>query len=163
VTRYRDPVGLTADHTSKGFDCGVAELDEWLTRHGLRAQRLQSARVFVSLTLDGARVAGYYALAAGEIAHSQATEPVRRGMPRHPIPIAILARLAVDRRDQGRGLGTSLLRDAVARTARASSELGIRAILVHALDEQARSFYERFGFTGSPVDPFALALRLGRS
>ena len=159
MTGYRAPVSLTPEHSTADFSCGRAELDTWLQRYAAIAQAARSARTFVALTREG-RIAGYYALAAAQVVPAQVPARVRRGMPRQPIPAALLARLAVDRRDQGRGLGALLLRDAMVRTLQAADSLGIRVLLTHAKDERARAFYERFDFEPSPTDPLHLMLLL---
>ena len=134
-------------------------LDEWLKRRALANQVSGASRTFVVTDRD-ARVYGYYALAAGAVSHRLATGSVRRNMP-DPIPVMVLARLAVDRRAQGIKLGAALLQDAVNRAVTVAQNMGVRALLVHALHERAKSFYEYFGFQPSPVDPLILMLRLG--
>lgn len=134
-------------------------LDEWLKRRALANQVSGASRTFVVTDRD-ARVYGYYALAAGAVSHRLATGSVRRNMP-DPIPVMVLARLAVDRRAQGIKLGGALLQDAVNRAVTVAQNMGVRALLVHALHERAKSFYEYFGFQPSPVDPLILMLRLG--
>lgn len=101
---------------------------------------------------------GYYALAAGSVEPAQAPERVKKGLARHPIPVILLARLAVDRREHGNGLGKALLKDALIRAAGAATAIGARAVLVHAKDEEARTFYEHFDFEPSPTDPLHLFL-----
>jgi GNAT superfamily N-acetyltransferase len=103
-------------------------------------------------------VVGYYALAAGSVEPEQAPERIKKGLARHPVPVILLARLAVDRHEQGKGLGAALLKDALIRAAAAADEIGVRAVLVHAKDEDARAFYERFDFEPSPTDPLHLYL-----
>lgn len=107
---------------------------------------------------DGSRVVGYTALAAAGIEPADDPGRVKAGMPRHPIPVVLLARLAVDEQVQRHGLGAFLLADAMRRTLSAAETIGVRALLVHAIDEQARGFYERFGFVTSPTDPLHLML-----
>ena len=147
---------LATEHDVSGFDCGKPELTDWLRRHGLTNQQNHSARVFVAVA-DG-EVVGYYALAAGSVELTEAPRRVRQGLANHPVPVILLARLAVDQSRQGRGLGAALLKDALTRAASASDEIGARAVLVHAQDEEARSFYERFDFEASPTDPLHLFL-----
>ncbi|HEY1629772.1 MAG TPA: GNAT family N-acetyltransferase [Rhizomicrobium sp.] len=110
------------------------------------------------LALSGENVAGFHTLVVGEISHADAPERLRKGLARHPVPIMVLARLAVDRKWQGKGLGASLLKDALLRTARAADIAGIRAFAVHAKDDTAKTFYEHFDFIASPSDPFHLFL-----
>jgi len=158
MPRFGDPEALDRGHRLDGFDCGRESLNVWLAEHARQAAAAGSARTFVTTDADQDRVVGYYALAAAAVAHEQATSRVRKGMPRHPIPAVLLARLAVDRSVQARGLGAWLLRDAMVRALSASEAMGIRAMLVYAIDEDARGFYERFGFDPSPTDPFNLQL-----
>ncbi|MGQ0568597.1 MAG: GNAT family N-acetyltransferase [Armatimonadota bacterium] len=147
---------LTAAHDTSDFDCGKPELTDWLRRYALVNHRARTARVFV--VHRGRRVVGYYALAASSVERQEAPERVRKGLARHPIPVILLARLAVDQREQGKSLGAALLKDALTRAASAADEIGARAVLVHAKDEEARAFYERFDFEPSPTDPLHLFL-----
>jgi GNAT superfamily N-acetyltransferase len=156
--RFGDPEPLGAGHTLDGFDCGVESLNLWLTEHARGAVAGGSARVFVTVDAEQQRVCGYYALAAAAIAHEEATERARKGQPRHPIPAVLLARLAVDASVQRLGIGAWLLQDAMRRALSASEAVGMRVLLVHALDDTARSFYERWGFQPSPTDPLNLQM-----
>jgi len=140
----RAPQPLDASHRLDGFDCGKPALTDWLLRHARQAQGSGSARTFV--VCDEERVAGYYSLTVGQIDTLDAPERIRRGMGQYPIPLVILARLAVDLDDQGRGLGFSLLQDAIFRTASIAEQAGIRALLTHPIDADAEAFYRRFGF-----------------
>lgn len=154
---YSRPQPLERGHEREGFNCGEAELDRWIAEHALEAQSAGSARVFVSMAAG--RVAGYYALAAALVRPEEAAARALKGQPsRRAIPAVLLARLAVDREHQGEGLGRSLLQDAMLRADEAAGELGIRVMLVHAKHEQARRWYERFGFEESPADPLQLML-----
>ena len=155
---YAAPVPLSADHDCKDFDCGNPALNEWLRHHALQNQRANAARTFV--VCQGNRVVGYYSLAVGAVDYASASERVRKGLARHPVPVMILARLAVNVAHQKKRLGQSLLKDAVIRTLQAAEIAGIRAIFVHAKDERACSFYERFGFEPSPLYPLQLMLLL---
>lgn len=156
--RFGDPEPLDAKHTLDGFDCGVESLNIWLTEHARAAVAGGSARVFATVHTEQERVCGYYALAAAAITHEQATERARKGQPRYPIPAVLLARLAVDASVQGHGIGAWLLQDAMRRALSASEAVGMRILLVHALDDTARSFYERWGFEPSPTDPLNLQM-----
>jgi GNAT superfamily N-acetyltransferase len=147
------PEHLTAAHDVSAFDSGVPGLDAWLKKRALSNEETGASRTYVICA--GGRVVGYYALATGGVA--QAPGRVRRNMP-DPVPVMILARLAVDRNWQGRNLGGSLLRDAILRTLQAAKIGGIRAILVDAISEDAKRFYERNGFRASPVDPMILMI-----
>lgn len=151
------PEHLTAQHHVSTFNSGVPELDTWLTRRALHNEASGASRTYVVSAED--RVVGYYALATGAVAQQQATSKVRRNMP-EPVPVMVLARLAVDVAYQGRGLGSALLRDALLRTLNAASIAGIRAVLLHAISDDARRFYERAGFSASPVDPMTMMITL---
>jgi len=158
--RVSAPEPLSASHRLDDFECGEAVLDDWLKRRAMANQLSGASRTFVVTDRDGG-VRGYYAMAAGAVSHHVATGSVRRNMP-DPVPVMVLARLAVDRQAQGMHLGASLLRDAVSRAVAVSHNAGVRAILVHALHERAKQFYEHYGFQVSPVDPMTLMLRLAR-
>ena len=147
-------------HRVDHFACGDEPLDRWLRAYAGQVQRRDAARTFVVAESDGT-VTGYYTLIAAEVRHQAATKRVARGMSRQfPIPVALLARLAVDRRHQGIGLGRSLLLDALRRVIRASEELAVRAITVDAIDERAAVFYRHFGFEESPLSPDTLMVPL---
>ncbi|MEQ1694370.1 MAG: GNAT family N-acetyltransferase [Hyphomicrobiaceae bacterium] len=154
---FTTPALLTADHDTSTFDCGKPALNIWLTRHALINQEAGAARTVVVCT--GKRVVGYYALAAGSVVHTQATGKVRRNMP-DPVPMALLGRLAVDQSAHGFGIGAGLLQDAMLRTMQAAALLGIRGILVDALDDDARAFYEKYGFRSSTALPLKLMVTL---
>jgi GNAT superfamily N-acetyltransferase len=147
-------------HRVETFSCGEESLDRWLRAYAGQSQHRDAARTFVTAEPDGT-VAGYYTLVAAQVEHAQATAGVRRGLSRHfPIPVALLARLAVATPHQGTGLGRSLLLDALQRVLRASDELAIRAVTVDALDERASSFYRAFGFEPSDLAPKTLMIPL---
>jgi GNAT superfamily N-acetyltransferase len=152
------PQPLVASHIISEFDCGEASLDDWLKRRALINQVSGASRTFVVADQDN-HVCGYYALAAGAVAHQLATGAVRRNMP-DPIPVLILARLAVDHRAQGIKLGAGLLQDAVNRAESVAQNAGVRALVVHALNEKAKEFYQYYGFSVSPIHPLTLMLRL---
>jgi GNAT superfamily N-acetyltransferase len=146
-------------HDTSQFLCGNDALDRWLHRYAGQSERRDAARTFVITDADA--VIGYYALLAGELDHAQATERTRMGMSRHyPIPVAILARLAVDHRHQNRGLGATLLHDALRRVTLASDQLAVRAVVVHAIDQPAARFYEHFGFRALSATPRTLMVTL---
>ncbi len=151
--RIGAPEKLVADHDLAGFDSGEPALDDWLRRWALTNEGSGSSRTYV--VCSEKRVVGYYALAVGAVAHTGAPGRVKRNMP-DPIPVMVLGRLAVDKDFQGRGIGSGLLRDAVLRTVQAAEIAGIRAILVHALSDTAKRFYQRAGFQESPVDPMTM-------
>jgi GNAT superfamily N-acetyltransferase len=152
------PQPLAVAHVLDEFSCGEASLDEWLKRRALANQLTGASRTFVVADQDS-RVHGYYAMAAGAVSHQAATRAVRHSMP-GPVPVMVLARLAVDHRAQALKLGAGLLQDAVHRTAGISQNAGVRALLVHALHERAKAFYERYGFQPSSLHPLTLMLRL---
>lgn len=150
------PQSLAATHRLDGFNCGEPSLDDWLKRRALANHLNGASRTFV-VTDPEQCVLGYYALAAGAIAHQEATSAIRRNMP-NPVPVMVLARFAVDARAQGIKLGAALLQDAVARVQAVAENAGVRALLVHALNDRAKQFYEHYGFRESPVHPMALML-----
>ena len=154
----RAPEPLSPDHHVHGFACGESVLDDWLKRRALSNQTSGASRTFV-VTTDAREVMGYYALAAGAVAHHDATRVIRQNMP-DPIPVMVLARLAVDTRAQGMKLGAGLLQDAVRRCIQVSHNTGVRAILVHALNDGACQFYAHYGFKASPAHQMTLMLRL---
>ena len=156
-----EPQALSAAHRVDEFECGEAELDNWLKRRALANQVSGASRTFV-VAEQGNRVCAYYAIAAGAVSHHVATSKVRRNMP-DPVPVMVLARLAVDRRFQGMKLGSALLQDALNRALAVSQHVGVRALLVHALHESAKQFYEHYGFQVSPAHPMTLMLRLRRT
>ncbi len=151
------PVPLVAAHVVAGFESGVASLDDWLRRRALTSQASGAARSFV--LCDDDVVVGYYALASGAVMQSVATGRLRRNMP-DPVPMVVLARLAIDRRYQKRGIGRALVRDAALRVLAAAGEIGIRGMLVHALSDDARAFYQALGFDPSPLEPYTLMVTL---
>jgi predicted N-acetyltransferase YhbS len=134
----------------------VPVLNNYLKKFALQNQRGQSARTFVATR--GERVVGYYTLAAGAARREETPARVAKGLAAHPVPVILLARLAVDATEKGQGLGAGLLKDALLRAVQAADLIGCRAVMVHAKDEGARAFYERFGFEPSPTDPLRLFL-----
>lgn len=151
------PTLLTEKHVLEGFACGQAALDEWLVKRALVNQTNGASRTYV--VTENNRVIGYYALSNGGVTSSEAPGKIRRNMP-DPIPLMILARLAIHKKWQGKGIGTDLLRDAVLRTLHAATISGIRALLVHALDETAELFYKKNGVLASDIRPLTLFLPL---
>jgi GNAT superfamily N-acetyltransferase len=145
---------LTKSHNVGVFDCGDAELNEWLKRYALVNLLSDSAQTYV--VRRQMRVVGYYSLSAGAVRREESPARIAKGLAKHPIGVILLARLAVDKQEQGKGLGAALLKDAFLRIASAADMVGARAVLDHAVDEQARRFYEHFGFESSPTDPLAL-------
>ena len=147
---------LDAAHDVAPFACGKAPLDRFLKRFALANQKADGARTYV--VCRGSTVLAYYSLAAAAVGHADAPHRVGKGLARHPVPVMLLARLAVDRTEQGRGLGKALVRDALLRTAEAADIAGIRALLVHAKDDEAQAWYEALEFEPSPTDPRHLFL-----
>ena len=149
---------LSGDDEIDSFDCGQDDLNRFLKRFALANQAANAAQTYVSCRAK--RVVGYYSLAVGSVQHEDSPTRAVKGMARHPVPVMILARLAVDRSSQGTGLGKALLKDALLRTAQAADIAGIRALVVHAKDQDARRWYEQFDFEPSPTDPLHLFLLL---
>jgi GNAT superfamily N-acetyltransferase len=147
-------VGLTADHELSGFDCGNEELNRWLVDHALASQKADLARTY--LLLDEGAVVGYVSLTTGSIRREAAPKRYTRGMPRHPIPTILIARLAVDQRHQGQRSGSRLLAEALRLAVAASDTAAARLVVVDAIDEQAAGFYRRWGFIDVPDNPTRL-------
>ena len=151
------PEPITASHLTESFACGIPVLDEWLKRRALKNKVSGASRTFV--VCQDRKVIGYYVLATGGIEHRRALGKIRRNMP-NPIPVMVLGRLAVDQPWQGAGLGRGLLKDAVLRTLSVSQLAGVRALLVHALSDEAKNFYIHNGFLESPLDPMTLMIAM---
>lgn len=149
---------LRRDHAIDAFDCGQADLNSWLLKHALQNQAANAAQTYVGL-VEGV-VIGYYSLAVGYVEYAEAPERLQKGLARHPVPIMLLARLAVHKDWQKKGVGRGLLKDAVLRTLQAADIAGIRALAVHAKDDEARRYYEQFDFVASPTDQFHLFVLL---
>jgi GNAT superfamily N-acetyltransferase len=157
---FNAPEPLSSLHLVDDFRCGEPVLDDWLKKRALANQSSGASRTYVVTDEEGC-VRGYYALAVGAVAQHAATGRVRRNMP-DPIPVMVLARLAVDRHAQGQRLGGALLQDALLRTLAVARTAGVRALLVHALHDEARRFYEYYGFQPSPTNALTLMLRIGQ-
>ncbi|MCA6605369.1 MAG: GNAT family N-acetyltransferase [Pseudanabaena sp.] len=157
LDNLRSPEKLNLSHQIKGFDSGNSQLDDWLKNRAIKNEIEGASRTYV--LCNGDVVIGFYCLANGSVFQSVATGKVRRNMP-DPIPVMVIGRLAIDRSWQGKGLGRALLKDAILRTLQASEIAGIRAILVHAISENAKLFYEKCGFTVSPIDEMTLMIRI---
>ena len=149
---------LSAADSVEAFDCGQPALDQFLQRYALVNQKASSAQTYVCCR--GGEVVGFYSLAVGGVDPEDAPLRVMKGLARHPVPVMILARLAVDKGHQRRGLGKTLLKDALLRTAQAADIAGIGCLLVHAMDAVARQWYESWEFEPSPTDPYHLFLML---
>ena len=152
------PQALHAKHRLDDFDCGKPALNDWLVRHALQAQASGSARTCV--VVEGDRVVGYFSLAVGQADAMEVPDRVRKGMGGYPIPVVILARLAVSSKDQGKGIGIGMLQEAIRRTMSIADQAGVRALLTHPIDEEASRFYRRFGFESSPIREQQLLLLL---
>jgi len=149
---------LRRNHHTEAFNCGRDELNRYLIRYAWPNQQAGASQTYVGLADDA--IVGYYTLAVGDVRHESAPARVIKGLARHPVPIMLLARLAVDRQWQGLGVGQALLKDAMLRTLQAADIAGIRCIAVHAKDDQARDFYQHFDFIPSPTDPLHLFILL---
>lgn len=148
---------LTRSHLVSDFDCGTDEsLNDWLKRFALVNQLSDSARTYV--VHRGGKVVGYYALTAGSVMKQEAPARVAKGLANYPIGLVLLARLAIDKTEKRTGLGKALLKDALKRAAQAADTIGARAVLAHAIDEDAKSFYQHFGFEASPTNPLHLTI-----
>lgn len=157
--RFQAPIPLDKSHDITTFDCGVSELNLFLHKYALINSLNQSVKTFVALDLEGdRRVVGFYSLVAGAVEHNAVPPRVSKGLGKYPIPVIILARLAVDKDYQGLGLGKGLLKDALLRSLNVVDQIGARAIAVHAKDEQAAAFYEQYDFQRSPISPVHLYL-----
>jgi GNAT superfamily N-acetyltransferase len=141
-------------HAVESFDCGREALNRFLIRYALQNQQAGASQTY--LALAGEAVAGYYTLVVGQVDYDDAPARLKKGLAQHPVPIMLLARLAIATTWQGKGAGSGLLKDAMLRTLQAADIAGIRAFAVHAKDDEARAFYERFDFIPSPVDPYHL-------
>jgi len=145
---------LARSHAAEKFDCGEQPLNLFLARYAFQNQQANASQTYIGLS--GQDIIGFYTLVVGEIAYGDAPDRLKKGLARHPVPIMLLARLAVSLEWQGKGVGAGLLRDALLRSLQAADIAGIRAITVHAKDDNARAFYERYGFIQSPTDPLHL-------
>ena len=153
------PALLTADHDVSQFTCQHSALTEWLQKRALENNAQRGSRTHV--VCDGARVVGFYALAAGSVEHAKTPKPLTRNMPK-PLPAIILGRLAVDTGYQGQGIGAGLLQDAIYRALNAANAIGERILLCHAIDEAARKFYLKYSFIQSPVEELTVMLDLNK-
>jgi GNAT superfamily N-acetyltransferase len=161
TTRLGTVEALEPDHEVDRFECGREQLDRWLRAYAGQGQRHDTARTFVVCHRGAREVVGYHTLLASQVEQSEATGEVRRGTSEHfPVPVCLIARLAVSRAEQGAGLGRSLLLDALRRADRASRSIGMRAVLVHALDEEAAAFCTHFGFRPASAEPLTLMVPL---
>lgn len=160
MTRYGRIDAIDPHHDASAFECGSDDQTTWLRRHALQAHQSDTAKAYVVCTQGSSRVVGYYALTAGSVATEDAPARLTKGIGRYPVPVVILARLGIDVTEQGRGLGTALVRDALLQTASVAASIGVRALLIHAETEQAADFYAAIdpGFEPSPTDPLHVLL-----
>ena len=149
---------LRREHVLEAFDCGQPDLNSWLLKHALQNQGANAAQTYIGLV--NSVITGYYSLAVGQVEYADAPERLQKGLAKHPVPIMLLARLAVHQDWQKKGIGRALLRDAVLRTLQAADIAGIRALAVHAKDDAAKRYYEQFDFIPSPTDPLHLFVLL---
>ena len=154
--KLNSPEPITNIHNTGEFNCGIEALNDYLQKYALQNHLNGSARTYVASKEQN--IVGYYSLAYGSVAYSEATKRVTHGLAKHPIPVILLARLAVDITQQNKGLGKGLLKDALLRTVQAAEIGGLRAVLVHAKDQAAKTFYQKYGFEASPIDPLHLFL-----
>jgi GNAT superfamily N-acetyltransferase len=154
---FLPPQPLADHHRLDDFNSGVASLDGWLKRRSRASQASGATRTFVAM--NGDSIAGYYALASGAVSTGSATGRFRRNMP-EPIPVVVLARLAVDVAYHGKGFGRALFRDGALRVLNAADSIGIRGVIVHAISDDAKAFYLAIGFDPSPLDPMTLMITL---
>lgn len=156
---YAGPAILTGDHVVDGFECGQPALDEWLHRRALGNQALGSSRTWVVVEEASSNVVGYYASSTASVLRLSAPTRIRRNQPQQ-IPAVLLARLAVDQRHKGKGLGAALLKHFMLKALEVARLVGVRMLLVHAKDEEAQTFYNHYGFVESPLDPLVLMMLL---
>lgn len=149
---------LNFDDPVDAFDCGQSDLNHYLRRYAWSNQKANSAQTYI--VCASSNIAGYYSLSVAGVDHAETPPRVTKGLARHPVPVMLLARLAVDLNFQGHGLGAALLKDALLRTLQAADIAGIRAVIVHAKSDAARQWYLRFGFEPGPINPFHLFLLL---
>lgn len=145
---------LAIQHDASRFDCGHKALNTFIRLHALSGQQANISQTYVAVV--GQTIVGYHTLVVGDVAYADAPERLAKGLPRHPVPILLLARLAVDQTWQGKGLGAALVADAMRRTLQVADIAGVRALLVHAKDEEAKSFYAHLGFEPFPGEPLIL-------
>ena len=160
IDRLSPPERLSPGHDISQFQCGEPVMEDWLRKRALHNEESGASRSYVVCV--GRRVVAYYALAVGAVAHGSAPGRVRRNMP-DPVPVMVIGRLAIDQSIQGQGVGPALLRDAILRTLQAAEIAGIRAILVHAISERAKRFYEKWGFIASPVETMTLMITVAEA
>jgi GNAT superfamily N-acetyltransferase len=157
---FSTPTLITSAHDVRNFDCGNIALNEFLIKYALANTSAGIARTFVTTIESQPVVIGYFSISAGSVERENAPERVAKGTPKHPIPIALLARLAVDSKHQGQKLGEGLLKQALLKILEASKAIGLRAVLVHAKNQRAADFYAKYGFMPSPTNSLHMMLLL---
>ena len=157
---YAGPVLLTGDHVLEGFDCGKPALDDWLRNRALANQASGTTRTWVVVEEGLSEVVAYYASSTASILRSSTPTRIRRNQPEQ-IPAILLARMAVDQRHAGKGLGSALLKHFILKALEVSQSVGVRVLLIHAKDEEAKAFYSHYGFVESPFDPLVMVTLLG--
>ena len=155
---FSPPALITGSHDVRGFDCGNAALNEFVIKYALANTSAGMARTYVTVPIERPVVVGYFSIAAGSVERARVPERVAKGTPQHSIPVALLARLAVDLRFQGQGIGPGMLKHALLKILEASRVIAIRAVLVHAKNQRAAGFYAKYGFVPSPVNSFHMML-----
>ncbi len=158
-TKYSSSKPLDKSYNRASFDCGVEPLNEYLKKYALQNQKKDAARTYV-VTDEENRIVGYYTLVFGSVSQEEATSEISAGLGKYPIPVILLARLAIEKSEKGKGLGKALTRDALLRAVRASEIAGLRAVLVHAKDETAKNFYQKLGFQSAPHNKFHLFMKI---
>ncbi len=158
-TKYSRTMPLSKAHNRADFDCEVEVLNDYLKKYALQNQKKDAARTYVVTVLED-KIVGYYTLVFGSVSYEEATEEVSAGLGKYPIPVILLARLAVDISQKGKGLGKALVKDALIRAIQAADIAGLRAFLIHAKDENARNFYQKFGFLSAPYNELHLFLKM---
>lgn len=156
---YLGPQLLAADHLVADFDCGHSALNDWLKSRGLDNQQTGTSRTWVVTESSSREVVAYYASCTGSVLRSTTPKNIGQGQPEQ-VPALLLARMGVDQKHQGRGLGAALLKHFVLKAIEVSASVGVRLLLVHAKDEVAKSFYERYGFVASPIDHLTIMMLL---
>lgn len=160
MSRYAPIEPLTSEHDRSTFDCGSPDQTTWLRDHAIQAQQADTARVFVVSRQGDQHIVGYYALSAGSVEPASASARLSAGAGRYPVPVVVLTRLGVDVSEQGRGLGTALVRDALIQVAAVATKVGVRALLIHAESDEAAAFYHRLDPAFAPLPGHRLHLVL---
>jgi GNAT superfamily N-acetyltransferase len=156
---YIGPELLASEHFLSGFDCGSGALNEWLFRRALKNQSSGTSRTWVVVQVETGQVVAFYASSTASILRSSAPRKIGRNQP-EDMAAVLLARMGVDSRHQGRGLGAALLKHFMLKALEVAQSVGVRVLLIHAKDEDAKNFYHRYGFVESPLDPLVMMMLL---